>query len=69
MDFALTMFSFALGTLPVLALLSFSSLSMQKKAWSGIFFKTAGLVVLFFGIFNLLNGLSAAGIIPPVFYF
>ncbi|HEY4498767.1 MAG TPA: sulfite exporter TauE/SafE family protein [Candidatus Paceibacterota bacterium] len=66
---ALTMFSFALGTLPVLALLSFSSLSMQKKAWSGIFFKTAGLVVLFFGIFNLLNGLSAAGIIPPVFYF
>ncbi|MDO8530065.1 MAG: sulfite exporter TauE/SafE family protein [bacterium] len=66
---ALIMFTFALGTLPVLALLSFSSLGIHKKAQSGIFFKTAGLVVIFFGIFNLINSLVAAGIIPPLFSF
>lgn len=66
---ALTMFTFALGTLPVLSLLSFSSLGIHKKAQSGVFFKTAGLVVIFFGIFNLINGLVAAGFIPPLFSF
>ncbi len=66
---ALIMFFFALGTLPVLALLSFSSLSMHGKLQSGIFFKTAGLVVLFFGVFNLLNSFAAAGLIDPVFNF
>lgn len=65
----LTMFAFALGTLPVLALLSFSSLGIHKKAQSGIFFKTAGLVVIFFAIFNLLNTLAGAGLIDPVFSF
>ncbi len=66
---ALIMFTFALGTLPVLALLSFSSLSIHKKAQSGVFFKTAGLVVIFFGVFNLINALVAIGIIPPLFSF
>ncbi|OGG49912.1 hypothetical protein A2763_01880 [Candidatus Kaiserbacteria bacterium RIFCSPHIGHO2_01_FULL_54_36] len=66
---ALTMSAFALGTLPVLALLSFSSLAIHKKAQSGIFFKTAGLVVIFFGLFNLINSLVAAGIINPLFSF
>ena len=66
---ALIMFAFALGTLPVLALLSFSSLGIHKKAQSGIFFKTAGIIVIFFGIFNLINALAGAGIIPPVFNF
>ena len=66
---ALIMFTFALGTLPVLSLLSFSSLSIHKKAQSGVFFKTAGLVVIFFGIFNLINALVGAGIIPPLFSF
>jgi len=64
---ALIMFSFALGTLPVLALLSFSSLGIHKKAQSGVFFKSAGLVVIFFGIFNLINALVGAGIISPIF--
>lgn len=64
---ALIMFSFALGTLPVLALLSFSSLGIHKKAQSGVFFKTAGLVVIFFGIFSLLGAFTAIGIIPPIF--
>lgn len=66
---ALTMFVFALGTLPVLALLSFSSLTIHTKARSGIFFKTAGLVVVFFGLFNLHNALVIAGIIPSLFSF
>lgn len=66
---ALTMFSFALGTLPMLALLSFSSLAIYNKAQSGIFFKTAGLIVVFFGIFNLINSLVAFGLIPPIFSF
>ena len=66
---ALIMFTFALGTLPVLLLLSFSSLSIHKKTQSGIFFKTAGLVVIFFGIFNLINALVGAGVIPPIFNF
>jgi sulfite exporter TauE/SafE/copper chaperone CopZ len=64
---ALTMSAFALGTLPVLSLLSFSSLGIQNVARSGIFFKSAGLVVIFFGIFNIINSLVAAGIINPLF--
>ncbi|MEI6649844.1 MAG: sulfite exporter TauE/SafE family protein [Candidatus Moraniibacteriota bacterium] len=66
---AITMSAFALGTLPVLALLSFSSIGIGKGARSGIFFKAAGLLVIFFGIFNLLNGLASLGIIAPVFNF
>lgn len=66
---ALIMGVFALGTFPVLALLSFSSLSIHKKAQSGVFFKTAGLVVIFFGLFNLINALVAVGFIPPLFSF
>ncbi|OGG38417.1 hypothetical protein A3D55_00955 [Candidatus Jorgensenbacteria bacterium RIFCSPHIGHO2_02_FULL_45_20] len=66
---SLIMFTFALGTLPVLALLSFSSLGIHNKAQSGVFFKTAGLVVVFFGIFNLVNALVAFGAIPPFFSF
>lgn len=66
---ALIMLTFALGTLPVLSLLSFSSLGIHKKAQSGVFFKTAGLIVIFFGIFNLINSLVGAGIIPPLFNF
>lgn len=65
----LTMLSFALGTLPVLSVLSFSSLGIHKKAQSGAFFKTAGLIVIFFAIFNLINTLVGAGIIDPVFSF
>lgn len=66
---ALTMSAFALGTLPVLALLSFSSLAIHEKARSGVFFKTAGLIVIAFGLLNLVNSLVAAGIINPLFSF
>ena len=66
---ALTMFLFALGTLPMLLLLSFTSVRMENKKTSGIFFKTAGLVVILFGIFNIINSFVAMGIIPPLFNF
>lgn len=65
----LTMLSFALGTLPVLALISFSSFSIQKSSKSGIFFKSAGLIVILFALFNLINALVIIGLIPPVFNF
>lgn len=64
---AMMMFLFALGTLPALALLSFTSLGMHDKIKSGIFFKTAGLVVIFFALFNLINGFVVIGVLPPIF--
>ena len=66
---ALIMCAFALGTLPILGLISFSSLGIHKKAQSGIFFKTAGLVVIFFAIFNIVNSFVVIGLIPAVFSF
>jgi len=65
----LTMFSFALGTLPVLALISFSSFSIKKSSKAGIFFKSAGLIVILFALFNLINSLVVIGVIPPIFNF
>ena len=65
----LTMLAFALGTLPVLALISFSSLSINNSSKSGVFFKSAGLVVIMFAVFNLINSLVVIGVIPPVFNF
>jgi sulfite exporter TauE/SafE len=64
---ALTMFSFALGTLPALALLSFSSFSIRESSRAGIFFKSAGLIVTLFALFNIINSLVIAGLIPPIF--
>lgn len=65
----LTMLAFALGTLPVLALLSFSSFSIGKSPKAGIFFKTAGLIVILFALFNLINALVVVNILPPIFNF
>lgn len=65
----LTMLAFALGTLPVLALISFSSFGIHNSQKKGVFFKTAGLVVILFALFNLINSLVVIGLIPPVFNF
>ena len=62
-----TMLFFALGTFPVLALVSFSSFSIKNNKNSGIFFKTAGLIVILFALFNLLNSLTITGIISQSF--
>lgn len=64
---ALTMLTFALGTLPVLGLISFSSFSIEHSTRKGLFFKTAGLIVIFFAIFNLYNSLVVVGVLPPLF--
>lgn len=73
---AMTMVVFALGTLPVLALISFSSLyissGIQKnknQKNTGIFFKTAGLIVIAFALFNIINSLVVINVLPPIFNF
>ena len=63
----LIMLSFALGTLPVLALLSFGSASFAHSKHAPLFFKTAGVVVIGFGLFALLGAITALGIISPLF--
>lgn len=63
----LTMLFFALGTFPVLALLSFGALEIAHKPWKGTFFKVTGLVVIALAVFNMLNGLVSLGLIPPLF--
>jgi sulfite exporter TauE/SafE len=63
----LTMLIFALGTLPVLSLISFSSFSIKNNSKSGIFFKTAGLIVITFALYNLVSSLVVVGVLPPIF--
>lgn len=64
---ALVMGSFVLGTLPMLALVSFGSFRIERSANKSVLFKVAGLLVILFAVFNLLNALAAAGIIPSFF--
>ncbi len=62
---SLIMLSFALGTFPVLALLSFGVEGFSKSRFAPLFFKSAGVVVLWLGTFALLAWLAGLGIIPP----
>lgn len=62
----LIMLAFALGTLPMLVLLSFGSASFAQGRYAPLFFKSAGVVVLGLGLFALLAGLAGLGIISPV---
>lgn len=64
---ALIMGAFALGTLPVLSLLSFGSASFAHSKHAPLFFKSAGVVVIGLGLFALLGGLAGLGIINPLF--
>ena len=66
---ALTMTFFALGTLPVLSLISFTSVRFDKGKFASVFFKSAGVLVIIFGIFTVLNGLVARGLITPFYNF
>jgi sulfite exporter TauE/SafE len=65
----LIMFVFALGTLPVLAAVSYSSLSVAKSPHKGVFYKTAGLIVIAFALMNIVNAFVIMGYIPPLFTF
>ncbi len=67
MQGSLTMSIFALGTFPMLALLSFSALNIAHKPGKGVFFKTVGIIVIALAIFNFANALATAGIINPLF--
>ncbi len=60
---ALTMVAFALGTLPVLALLSFGSRDLAQSKYRGVFFKVVGCLVILFALFNLHTALTVFGII------
>lgn len=63
----LIMLAFALGTLPMLVLLSFGSASFAQGKYAPLFFKSAGVVVIGLGLFALLGGLAGLGIINPLF--
>lgn len=63
----LIMLFFALGTLPMLGLLSFGSVSFAHSKHAPLFFKSAGVIVVGLGIFALLAGLAGLGIIQPLF--
>lgn len=67
MSGVLIMSAFALGTLPMLALLSFGSASFAHGKYAPLFFKSAGIVVIGLGMFALLSGLAGVGIINPLF--
>ena len=43
---SLIMLTFAIGTLPVLALLSFSSVTFSKSRQAPLFFASSGVVVI-----------------------
>ncbi len=64
---AVTMLVYALGTLPMLALISFASTKFSKGLKSGLFFKTAGFIIILFAIFNFTAALAAIGVITPIF--
>ncbi len=63
----MTMFVFALGTLPILALMSFSSLSVHESPYRGVYLKTAGLIVVALALLNIWNSLAAIGVVPVIF--
>lgn len=61
------MLAFALGTLPMLVLLSFGSASFAHGRHAPLFFKSAGVVVIGLGLFTFLAQLAGLGIINPLF--
>ncbi len=65
----LTMLSFALGTFPVLILLSITGKSLQKSSSSDLFFKTIGIILVVLALYNFASSLVAFGIISPFFSF
>lgn len=60
---------FALGTFPILALLSFGSFQFAHSKYAPLFFRTTGIIVIGLGIFALLAGLAGMGFIQPFFNF
>lgn len=63
---SLTMFSFSLGTLPVLLLLSFGVYSLKKNLNLSFLLKISGFLIILFTIYNLVLLLISLGIIGYV---
>jgi uncharacterized protein len=59
---ALIMSMFALGTFPVLALVSFGSLDLAQSRYKSVFFKSAGILVILFALHALYAALAIFGI-------
>ena len=59
---ALIMFIFALGTTPVLMLIGLSSALFNKPHMASRFSKVAGIIVLFFALFNINSQLNILGL-------
>lgn len=64
----LTMLFFALGTLPVLLLLSITGKTIQKSSSSNLFFKTIGIILIILALYNFASSMVALGLIQPFFY-
>lgn len=59
---ALVMGAFAVGTLPMLLFISFSSHTLALNSrWQGLFMKTAGLLVIIFALYTFNNQLNVLG--------
>lgn len=65
----LIMCAFALGTLPILAVLSFGSLKITSERARRIFFKTSGIIVMLLALWGMSGALAAAGLINPIITF
>lgn len=59
----LTMLFFALGTLPVLALISFGSTKINESKYSKTIFKLSGIIVIIFALLIIWNNSVSFGII------
>jgi sulfite exporter TauE/SafE/copper chaperone CopZ len=58
------MLAFAIGSLPVLAAISFSSLMLQTKAFTNAKFNLiAGILVIFFALYSINNQLNTLGLV------
>jgi sulfite exporter TauE/SafE len=58
---ATIMFAFALGTLPMLLLISFGSYGFAQSRFAKIFFKSSGVAVIGFGLISLLASFRSFG--------
>lgn len=63
----LTMLSFALGTLPMLLLLSITWKTIQQSESSGLLFKVVGIILIILWVYNFASSLVSLGIINPFF--
>jgi sulfite exporter TauE/SafE/copper chaperone CopZ len=61
---AIILFAFSLGTLPVLATITFFSINFSKSINSSIFFKVSGIIIIALSTFTIYSSLILRGIIP-----